>query len=269
MIDPQSVTLRLDPARFVCEPHKLIPEPPSEESCMLKRLIATTAVAALALTACSGGTGAGTAGGSGGGGEPVKKIKLVAAEYSKDHTAAFWNQFADDVQGQDGQHPRRPGRQLGRHRPAVQHDDPEQPRPGHPQPQRVRQLRQGRPALHVRRGPAPTRSRATSSTPSSRAAPTRARCTACRTCPRRARCSTTRTLFSQGRHRRRRRRPGTSSRRTPRRSPRSATAASATRCRSARRRRRREFSIWTVQQRRRLEDRRQVDDQLAARTSRR
>ena len=69
---------------------------------MLKRLIATTAVAALALTACSGGTGAGTAGGSGGGGEPVKKIKLVAAEYSKDNTAAFWNKFATAYKAKTG-----------------------------------------------------------------------------------------------------------------------------------------------------------------------
>ena len=69
---------------------------------MLKRLIATTAVAALALTACSGGTGAGTAGGSGGGGEPVKKIKLVAAEYSKDNTAAFWNKFAAAYKAKTG-----------------------------------------------------------------------------------------------------------------------------------------------------------------------
>jgi multiple sugar transport system substrate-binding protein len=69
---------------------------------MLKRLIATTAVAALALTACSGGTGAGTAGGSGGGGEPVKTIKLVAAEYSKDNTAAFWNKFAAAYKAKTG-----------------------------------------------------------------------------------------------------------------------------------------------------------------------
>jgi multiple sugar transport system substrate-binding protein len=69
---------------------------------MLKRLIATTAVAALALTSCSGGTGAGTAGGSGAGGEPVKKIKLVAAEYSKDNTAAFWNKFAAAYKAKTG-----------------------------------------------------------------------------------------------------------------------------------------------------------------------
>jgi len=47
----------------------------------------------LALSACGGGSGSKTTSTSGGG--TVKSIKLVAAEYSKDHTAAFWNQFAD------------------------------------------------------------------------------------------------------------------------------------------------------------------------------
>src|SRR5690242_16759881 len=77
------------------------PKPPSGESSMIKRLIATTAVAALALTACGGGTGAGTAGGSGGG-APVNKIKIVAAEYSKDNTAAFWNKFAAAYKAKTG-----------------------------------------------------------------------------------------------------------------------------------------------------------------------
>jgi multiple sugar transport system substrate-binding protein len=69
---------------------------------MIKRLVAATAVVALALTACSGGTGAGTAGGSGGGNAPVNKIKLVAAEYSKDNTAAFWNKFAAAYKAKTG-----------------------------------------------------------------------------------------------------------------------------------------------------------------------
>ena len=69
---------------------------------MIKRLVAATAVVALALTACSGGTGAGTAGGSGGGNAPVNKIKIVAAEYSKDNTAAFWNKFAADYKAKTG-----------------------------------------------------------------------------------------------------------------------------------------------------------------------
>lgn len=59
-------------------------------------LVAGTAVAALGLAACGGGQGAGTAdgGGSGGSGGKATTIKLVAAEYSKDHTKAFWDQFA-------------------------------------------------------------------------------------------------------------------------------------------------------------------------------
>lgn len=69
---------------------------------MIKRLLAVTAVAALTLTACSGGTGASTAGGSGGGGQPVNKIKIVAAEYSKDNTAAFWNKFAAAYKAKTG-----------------------------------------------------------------------------------------------------------------------------------------------------------------------
>jgi len=69
---------------------------------MIKRLVAATAVVALALTACSGGTGAGTAGGSGGDSAPVNKIKIVAAEYSKDNTAAFWNKFAAAYKAKTG-----------------------------------------------------------------------------------------------------------------------------------------------------------------------
>ncbi|MDE9365773.1 extracellular solute-binding protein [Luteipulveratus sp. YIM 133132] len=60
---------------------------------------------AVTLAGCGGGTGAGdsqqtggggggsSAGTSGGGGGGGKTIKLVAAEYSKDNTAKFWNQF--------------------------------------------------------------------------------------------------------------------------------------------------------------------------------
>lgn len=72
---------------------------------MIKRLVTAAAVVgsvALALTACSGGTGAGTAGGSGGGSGAVTKIKLVAAEYSKDNTAAFWNKFAAAYKAKTG-----------------------------------------------------------------------------------------------------------------------------------------------------------------------
>ena len=84
------------------------------------RVTAVALATGLALAACSGGSGAARAGGgSGGSTKKATSIKLVAAEYSKDHTAAFWKQFADEVQGEDRHHARRPGRQLGRHRPAV------------------------------------------------------------------------------------------------------------------------------------------------------
>src|SRR3981189_700466 len=60
--------------------------------------VAAAAALALALTACSGGTGSG----SGGTGTPVKSIKIVAAEYSKDNTAAFWNAFAKKYEAKTG-----------------------------------------------------------------------------------------------------------------------------------------------------------------------
>ena len=69
-----------------------------------KRIVAIGAIAALALTGCAGGTGAGT--GTGGGGEKPAAgpttIKLVAAEYSKDNTKAFWDQFADTYKEKTG-----------------------------------------------------------------------------------------------------------------------------------------------------------------------
>ena len=68
-------------------------------------LVAGAAVAALGLTACSGGSGSGTAAGGASSGDSAKKvtsIKLVAAEYSKDHTAAFWKQFADKYKAKTG-----------------------------------------------------------------------------------------------------------------------------------------------------------------------
>jgi multiple sugar transport system substrate-binding protein len=55
---------------------------------------------ALGLTACGGGTGAGNATSSSSGG--TKQIKVVIAEYSKDHTAAFWNAFAKTYQAKTG-----------------------------------------------------------------------------------------------------------------------------------------------------------------------
>lgn len=66
------------------------------------RLVALVAAAGLSLAACGGGTGAGTADGGGDSGKKVTKIKLVAAEYSKDHTAAFWNQFATKYKAKTG-----------------------------------------------------------------------------------------------------------------------------------------------------------------------
>jgi multiple sugar transport system substrate-binding protein len=68
-------------------------------------LVAGLAIAGLALGACGGGTGAGNAGGAGGGstgGEEAKTIKLVAAEYSKDHTKAFWDAFAKTYKEKTG-----------------------------------------------------------------------------------------------------------------------------------------------------------------------
>ena len=184
-------------------------------------LVAGAAVATLGLTACSGGSGSATAGG-GDTGEQRQEGDLHQAGrrgvLQGPHRGVL-EAVRREVQGQDRQHPGRADRQLGRDRPAEQHDDPEQQRAGHPQPQRLRQLRQGQPALQRRRRALPARSRATCSTPSSRAAPTRARCTACRTCRPRGRCSTTRPC-SPRRASPRRRRPGTSSRPTPRSSPR-------------------------------------------------
>jgi multiple sugar transport system substrate-binding protein len=72
---------------------------------MIKRLVTAAAIVgsvALALTACSGGTGASSAGGSGGGSAPVTKIKLVAAEYSKENTEAFWTKFAAAYKAKTG-----------------------------------------------------------------------------------------------------------------------------------------------------------------------
>src|SRR5829696_4283117 len=67
-------------------------------------VVAGLAIAGLALGACGGGTGAGTAPGgtAGGSGEEVKTIKLVAAEYSKDHTKAFWDAFAKTYKEKTG-----------------------------------------------------------------------------------------------------------------------------------------------------------------------
>ncbi|MDQ1720281.1 MAG: multiple sugar transport system substrate-binding protein [Pseudonocardiales bacterium] len=54
-------------------------------------LVATVAATTLAVTGCGGGTGSKSGGSKDG---KVSSIKLVAAEYSQDHTKAFWDQFA-------------------------------------------------------------------------------------------------------------------------------------------------------------------------------
>lgn len=64
--------------------------------------LAGGAVAVLGMAACSGGTGSGQAAGGSAGATSVKSIKLVAAEYSKDNTAAFWKQFADKYKAKTG-----------------------------------------------------------------------------------------------------------------------------------------------------------------------
>ena len=55
---------------------------------------------ALGLAACGGGTGATS--NEEGGDSKATTIKLVAAEYSKDNTAAFWKQFAEAYQAKTG-----------------------------------------------------------------------------------------------------------------------------------------------------------------------
>ena len=59
-------------------------------------IVAGVCALALALAGC------GSNGGSDGSGGKVSSIKLVAAEYSKEHTAAFWNAFAAKYQAKTG-----------------------------------------------------------------------------------------------------------------------------------------------------------------------
>ena len=66
-------------------------------------MVAGVGALAVTLAACGGGTGAGSAGGSGTSATAgVKQIKVVIAEYSKDHTATFWTAFARTYQQQTG-----------------------------------------------------------------------------------------------------------------------------------------------------------------------
>lgn len=68
-------------------------------------VLAGATATAFAVTACSGGTGAGTAPGAGasaGSSGATTTIKLVAAEYSKDNTKAFWDAFAKTYKEKTG-----------------------------------------------------------------------------------------------------------------------------------------------------------------------
>ncbi|MEO6700351.1 MAG: extracellular solute-binding protein, partial [Jatrophihabitantaceae bacterium] len=57
-------------------------------------LLSGITAAVLGLAACGGGTGSGSNNNNSSGSKQVSSIKLVAAEYSADHTKAFWDQFA-------------------------------------------------------------------------------------------------------------------------------------------------------------------------------
>jgi multiple sugar transport system substrate-binding protein len=63
--------------------------------------LAALAATSLALGACGGGTGADSGSGSGDGEKP-DSITLVAAEYSKENTAKFWNEFATAYKAKTG-----------------------------------------------------------------------------------------------------------------------------------------------------------------------
>ncbi|MBA2696129.1 MAG: extracellular solute-binding protein [Actinobacteria bacterium] len=66
-------------------------------------LVAGSIATVLALSACGGGTGASQSDGGGGDGESGSQtIKLVAAEYSKDNTKAFWDSFAKTYNEETG-----------------------------------------------------------------------------------------------------------------------------------------------------------------------
>ena len=65
-------------------------------------LIGAGAVTALTLTACGGGSGAGSTDTGASGAKDATTIKLVAAEYSKDNTKAFWDAFAKTYKEKTG-----------------------------------------------------------------------------------------------------------------------------------------------------------------------
>jgi multiple sugar transport system substrate-binding protein len=53
-------------------------------------VLSGVSAAAVALAGCGGGTGANSANGGGGSSDGKRTIKVVVAEYSKDHTRSFW-----------------------------------------------------------------------------------------------------------------------------------------------------------------------------------
>ncbi|PKW26951.1 extracellular solute-binding protein [Phycicoccus duodecadis] len=65
-------------------------------------LVVGTVLPALLLGACGGGTGAGQADGGSSGGSKATTITLMAAEYSKDNTKAFWDSFAKEYKDKYG-----------------------------------------------------------------------------------------------------------------------------------------------------------------------
>jgi multiple sugar transport system substrate-binding protein len=64
--------------------------------------LAGIGAAVVALSACGGGSGSKDTGGGTNNAKKVTEIKLVAAEYSQDHTKAFWDQFAKTYQSKYG-----------------------------------------------------------------------------------------------------------------------------------------------------------------------
>jgi multiple sugar transport system substrate-binding protein len=65
-------------------------------------LLAGIGAVAVALSACGGGSGSKSATTTGDTAKKVSSIKLVAAEYSKDNTAAFWKDFATKYKAKTG-----------------------------------------------------------------------------------------------------------------------------------------------------------------------
>lgn len=65
-------------------------------------LTAATVTVLVALAGCGGGSGADSADGTASASSGVKEITLVAAEYSKDNTKKFWDQFATKYKEKTG-----------------------------------------------------------------------------------------------------------------------------------------------------------------------